>query len=97
MLIGPGTYSSGEALAYVLKTRGRVRVFGQPTPGAADHVTPIRVTPHVVALVPEGTPIDAVSGTNWEGVGVEPDVEVAAVDAAEPAIEWLRSTGGMTR
>ena len=42
MLIGPGTYSSGEALAYHLKSRARVRVFGVRTPGAADHVTPIR-------------------------------------------------------
>jgi len=28
----------------------------------------------VVALIPEATPIDAVSGTNWEGAGVVPDV-----------------------
>ena len=53
--------------------RRRVRVFGEPTPGAADHVTPIRVTPTVVALIPEATPADAVSGHNWEGTGVTPD------------------------
>jgi hypothetical protein len=63
-LIHPGTYSSRETLAYHPHTRGRVRLFEQRTPGAADHVTPVRVTPSVVALIPETTPMDVVSGTN---------------------------------
>ena len=88
VLIGPGTYSSGEALAYHLKSRGRVQVFGVRTPGAADHVTPIRVTPTVTALVPEATTIDQRTGTNWEGRGVEPDVE-ARTDADGLARTWL--------
>ena len=88
-LIGPGTYSSGEALAYHLQTRGRVRLFGQRTPGAADHVTPIRVTPSVVALIPEATTIDVVSGTNWEGVGVVPHVVCRDEDAESLAMTWL--------
>jgi len=101
VLIGPGTYSSGEALSYHLHTRGRVRLFGQRTPGAADHVTPVRVTPSVVALIPEATTIDVVSGTNWEGTGVIPDVSCAgpttdgAVDAdstTAAAMAWLETS-----
>jgi C-terminal processing protease CtpA/Prc len=88
LLIGPGTYSSGEALAYHLKSRGRVRVFGTPTPGAADHVTPIRVTPSVTALIPEGTTVDQRTGTNWEGRGVQPDVP-CQTDTDEVARAWL--------
>ena len=88
MLIWPCTYSSGEALAYHLKSRGRVRAFGIRTPGAADHVTPIRLTPHVSGLIPEGTTIDQRTGTNWEGQGVEPDVE-APSDADGLARAWL--------
>jgi len=88
LLIGPGTYSSGEALAYHLKSRGRVRVFGARTPGAADHVTPIRLTPQVSALIPEGTTIDQRTGTNWEGRGVEPDVP-SVEDADVLARAWL--------
>ena len=89
VLIGPGTYSSGETLAYHLQTRGRARLFGQRTPGAADHVTPIRVTPSVVALIPEATTIDVVSRTNWEGAGVLPDVECEPAEAAAAAMSWL--------
>ncbi len=89
VLIGAGTYSSGEALAYHLQTRGRVRLFGQRTPGAADHVTPIRVTPSVIALIPEATTIDVVSGTNWEGVGVVPHVVCPPAEAESLAMTWL--------
>jgi len=89
VLIGSGTYSSGEALAYHLHTRGRVRLFGQRTPGAADHVTPIRVTRSVVALIPEATPTDAVSGANWEGTGVIPDVACSHEAAETAAMAWL--------
>jgi C-terminal processing protease CtpA/Prc len=89
VLIGPGTYSSGEALAYHLQTRGRVRLFGQRTPGAADHVTPIRVTPSVIALIPEATTIDTVSGTNWEGVGVVPTCAFSDEDTENLAMTWL--------
>jgi C-terminal processing protease CtpA/Prc len=94
VLIGPGTYSSGEALAYHLHHRGRVRTFGCRTPGAADHVTPVRVTPSVTALMPEATPVDPVTGGNWEGVGVSPTVACDPADAASMAREWLRSTRG---
>jgi C-terminal processing protease CtpA/Prc len=92
VLIGPGTYSSGEALAYHLVHRRRVRTFGQRTPGAADHVTPVRVTPSVTALMPEGTPVDPVTGGNWEGAGVSPAVPCEPAQASSIAHEWLRST-----
>lgn len=89
VLIGPGTFSSGEALAYHLQVRGRVRLFGSRTPGAADHVTPVRVTPSVVALIPEATPTDVVSGANWEGTGVVPDVLCSPEHTEPAAMAWL--------
>jgi C-terminal processing protease CtpA/Prc len=91
VLIGPGTYSSGEALAYHLHHRGRVRTFGRRTPGAADHVTPIRVTPRVTALMPEATPVDPITGGNWERDGVPPDVDCDPGSAGSVAENWLRS------
>ncbi|GAA4608088.1 hypothetical protein BJY16_006663 [Actinoplanes octamycinicus] len=72
VLVGAGTYSSAEALAYHLQVRGRARIVGEASPGAADHVTPVQLTAQVHGILPEGTVIDAVSGANWEGVGVRP-------------------------
>ncbi|WP_433055108.1 S41 family peptidase [Dactylosporangium sp. CS-033363] len=77
VLVGPGTFSSGEALAYHLQHRGRVTVAGDRTPGAADHVLPIRLAPTVIAHVPRAVVIDTVTGSNWEGTGVIPDETIA--------------------
>ncbi len=78
VLISERTFSSGEALAYHLQSQGRARVVGQRTPGAADHITPVNVSRHVRAFLPEARVRDAVTGTNWEGTGVVPDAAGSA-------------------
>jgi hypothetical protein len=94
VLISERTYSSGEALAYHLQARGRVTVLGEPTPGAADHVTPIQLTPQVLGLLPEATVVDPVTGGNWEGTGVRPDIvlprpnDPGAAGRALEALGW---------
>ena len=90
VLIGERTFSSGEALAYHLQSQGRGRVVGQRTPGAADHITPVRLTSHVRAFLPEARVRDAVTATNWEGTGVVPDVPCEPAEALQAAIEELR-------
>jgi hypothetical protein len=90
VLVSGRTYSSGEALAYHLQQAGAV-VVGEATRGAADHITPIRLHRTVQAYLPEAYVVDAVTGTNWEGRGVVPDVRCAAAEAADVAAERLRS------
>jgi hypothetical protein len=90
ILVGPGTFSSGEALAYHLQTRRRVVVVGETTPGAADHITPIRLAPTVLAHLPEAYVLDSITGTNWEGTGVVPDVVSPPDTAIEIAVATLR-------
>jgi hypothetical protein len=85
VLTGPGTYSSAEALAYHLQVRGRATVVGETTRGAADHVTPIRVTREVFGILPEAYVLDASTGGNWEGTGVVPDVTCPQADAPDYA------------
>ena len=89
VLISERTFSSGEALAYHLRSQGRARVVGQRTPGAADHITPVRLSGHVRALLPEARVRDAVTGTNWEGTGVVPDVACAPAETLHVATEEL--------
>jgi hypothetical protein len=89
VMISDQTFSSGEALAYHLQSRGRGALIGQRTPGAADHVTPVRVSGHVRAILPEARVRDAVTRTNWEGTGVVPDVACEPADALTLAIDAL--------
>lgn len=83
------TRSSAEGLAYHLKARRRASVIGEATAGAADHVTPIRLTRHVRGLLPEGYVVDTRTGGNWEGTGVRPDLECPAGEAPDQARAWL--------
>jgi len=89
VVVGERTFSSGEGLAYHLQSRGRGRLVGQRTPGAADHITPVRLSRHVRAFLPEARVRDVVTATNWEGTGVVPDVPCAPAEALEAAIEYL--------
>jgi hypothetical protein len=89
VLVSERTFSSGEALAYHLQSQGRATVVGQRTPGAADHVTPVRLSGHVRAVLPEAWVRDAVTGTNWEGTGVVPDIACEPSETLAAAIEAL--------
>ena len=91
VLIGERTFSSGEALAYHAQCRGRARAVGRRTPGAADHVTPVRVSSHVRAILPEARVRDAVTGANWEGTGVVPDVPCDPADDLDTAVAQASS------
>lgn len=76
------TFSSAEGLAFFVQRAGRGLVVGQ---GAADDITPVVLTRSVRAFVPEAYYVDAETGTNWEGVGVVPDVaceEGATIETA---------------
>ncbi|HEY5784846.1 MAG TPA: S41 family peptidase [Microlunatus sp.] len=76
-LIGARTYSSGEALAWVLKDHGLATLVGEPTRGAADHVVPLALAHDVHALIPEAHVVAADGGPTWEGSGVHPDLSAA--------------------
>ncbi len=87
------TFSAAEEFSYDLQQQGRATIVGETTGGGAHPGDVERVTEYVGVWVPSGRAINPVSGTNWEGVGVVPDVAVGeekAFDAAyRAAIEAL--------
>jgi hypothetical protein len=85
VLVGPGTASGGEFLAFVLQSQGRATVVGQRTAGAGRMVSSFGLPHGFVAGVSVNRTWEPRSGRGWEVVGVRPDVEVpehAALDAA---------------
>jgi len=85
VLTSAATFSGGEALAYDLKSIGRATLVGERTRGGANPRVSFRVHPHLEAMIPTGTSQHPVTGDNWEGVGVAPDVPTGADDALDTA------------
>jgi len=79
------TFSAAEEFAYDLKSQRRGKVVGETTGGGA-HPVSFQLTGHgFIALVPFARALNPVTRTNWEAVGVKPDLAVDpdnAIDAA---------------
>jgi hypothetical protein len=75
VLMGKGTLSAPESFAYSLQAQKRVTVVGEVSAGGANPGREFRINEHFQAFVPTGRAINPVTGTNWEGTGVKPDIE----------------------
>ena len=87
LLTGPVTFSGAEDLAYNLKVRGRAVLVGECTRGGAHPTGYYPLTEHVSVTVPYARSINPVTGGDWEGVGISPDLAVPAEDALEVAYQ----------
>lgn len=74
LLTGAGTISACEELAFTLAERGRVTIVGGTTAGAANPGRTLRAGRRISIFLPSGRYVSAQSGSNWEGVGVAPEV-----------------------
>jgi hypothetical protein len=75
------TFSGAEELSYDLQQLGRAIVVGERTRGGAHPVERFPIRPHLQATIPIARAHSPVSGGNWEGAGVLPDVQVPAGQA----------------
>jgi hypothetical protein len=79
------TFSGGEELAYDLQCLRRARLVGETTGGGANPVQMYPLPDGFGVAVPWGRAINPITRTNWDGVGVVPDVAVSAEAALEKA------------
>lgn len=79
------TFSGGEECAYDLQTQKRAILVGEVTGGGANPGDDFAIGHDFVAFVPTGKSINPVTHTNWEHVGVKPDLAVPAADAQKTA------------
>ena len=71
------TFSAAEAAAYHLQAFGRAKVVGDTTGGGAHRVTGVDLNDRLAMALPITRPTNVRTGTDWEGVGVIPDIAVA--------------------
>ena len=79
------TASAAEEFSYDLLTHKLGTLVGATTAGAANPGRFVRISDHLAAFVATGRAVNPITNTNWEGVGVKPDVAVPAHEALRTA------------
>ena len=85
LLTSARTFSGGEDFAYTLQALGRAQVIGETTGGGAHPTRPFPISAAVHIAIPFARSINPVTGTNWQGTGVVPDVPVPQEQAYDVA------------
>lgn len=90
VLVGPKTYSAGEEFAYDLQVLNRATVVGEKTRGGANPGGLVDLGSNFFAVVPTGRAENPTTRTNWQGVGVLPNVKAAPEVAESIAIAMVK-------
>ena len=85
VLVSPRTFSGGEECAYDFQTQKRATLVGETTGGGANAGDRFALGHGLVVNIPTARAINPVTHTNWEHVGVKPDIAVPAAEAQQAA------------
>lgn len=85
ILVGPGTASASEGLAFAMQKLGRATIVGDRTAGAGIAGTVVALKGNLRAFVPLKMVVAPHTTEGWEGQGVIPDVMAGPEDPLEVA------------
>jgi C-terminal processing protease CtpA/Prc len=94
VLTSDKTFSAAEEFAFNLQQHKRGRVVGVRSKGGANPGVIHSIDKHYRMFVPNEVAVGPVTGGNWEGHGVVPDVEVAPDAALQRATELAKEAIG---
>ncbi|MEQ9376842.1 MAG: S41 family peptidase [Imperialibacter sp.] len=83
------TFSAAEEFTYNMQSLKRATIVGETTGGGAHPVNRYTISEGIMAIIPVGRAINPITKTNWEAVGIKPDVEVDEESALDKAMELL--------
>lgn len=86
VLTSARTGSAGEAFPYHLQAMERATIVGETTYGAGNPGGFHPLPGGLEIFVSNGSARNPITGTNWEGTGVTPDVDVPADEALDAAL-----------
>lgn len=91
VLTSARTFSGAEQFSYDLKMLKRATLVGEKTRGGAHAGVFHRIDEHFGIGIPEARPINPYAETDWEGTGVQPDIQVKAADALTTAEKMVEA------
>jgi tetratricopeptide (TPR) repeat protein len=87
VLTGNYTFSGAEEFSYNMQTQKRATLVGETTGGGANPGGMVPINEKLAVFIPMGAAINPITKTNWEGVGVAPEVQAPAAEALDKATE----------
>lgn len=92
VLTSAQTFSAAEEFAYNLKHLRRAKIVGEITKGGANPWQFFDLGHGFRAAIPIAQAVNPITKTNWEHVGVQPDVKATSADARNVAYRMALST-----
>ncbi len=90
LLVGPETASTAEAFCYNLQVLGRATVVGTATAGRSRFTEVFEVGDFgLVTIIPTRKAVNPTTNSDWEEVGVQPDIKVDSSDALRFVLRLL--------
>lgn len=80
------TFSGAEEFSYNMQTQKRATLVGQTTGGGANPGGSRRINDDLFVFIPEGRAINPITKTNWEGVGVVPEISTSEDETMEKTL-----------
>jgi len=90
VLTSARTFSGAEEFSYNMQTQKRATLVGETTGGGANPGGMRRINNELEVFIPTGKAINPITKTNWEGVGVVPEVETSKKKALDEAYELAK-------
>lgn len=85
VLTSARTFSGGEDFSYGIQAQKRGTLVGETTGGGSNPVSWFNVGQDIIVAIPTARATNFVTKTNWEHVGVKPDIAVPAAQALQTA------------
>jgi C-terminal processing protease CtpA/Prc len=92
ILISKRTFSAAEAFTYDMQALKRATVVGEPSGGGAHPFNYRRIHSHFVLWSVTQKSVNPITGANWQGTGVQPDVVVDPKDALDRAVALIAAS-----
>jgi Peptidase family S41 len=92
ILISKRTFSAAEAFTYDMQALQRATVIGEPSGGGAHPFNYRRIHAHFVLWSVTQKSVNPITGANWQGTGVQPDVAVDPSDALDRAVALIAAS-----
>lgn len=87
VITGPKTFSGAEEFSYNMQSQKRATLVGETTGGAANPGNVFRINADLEIFIPTGTSTNPITKTNWEGIGVLPEIKTSSENAYSKTVE----------